>query len=252
MVTIATKEDPRVWNVNLEGTKNVFDLAMKSGISRVIYVSSAHAIVEEPAPNIITEPSFFSSALVHGQYAKSKAAAAKLALQFAKEGLPVSIVHPSGIIGPFDHAKANHMTRSIEAMAKGTIPMPIQGGYDFVDVRDVAQGILQCEDKGKNGECYLLTGHYLTVEDLLKLVCSARGRRYLPLCIPAKLAEFVAPMGELISRSLGSKPLLTPYSVYTLQTNAMFSHQKASNTFGYNPRPIEETIEDTLLDLGLK
>ena len=179
VVTIATKEDPRVWNVNLEGTKNVFDLAMKSGISRVIYVSSAHAIVEEPAPNIITEPSFFSSALVHGQYAKSKAAAAKLALQFAKEGLPVSIVHPSGIIGPFDHAKANHMTRSIEAMAKGTIPMPIQGGYDFVDVRDVAQGILQCEDKGKNGECYLLTGHYLTVEDLLKLVCSARGRRYL-------------------------------------------------------------------------
>ena len=251
IVTISSKKNPLVRKVNVEGTRNVLELALAAKTGRVVYVSSVHALLEADEADT-KEADHFEPWKIDDPYGKSKAEASNLALEYARKGLNISIVHPTGITGPGDIRNTNHSVRSFKAMMKGYIPVGLKGGFDFVDVRDVAQGILQCEDKGKNGECYLLTGHYLTVEDLLKLVCSARGRRYLPLCIPAKLAEFVAPMGELISRSLGSKPLLTPYSVYTLQTNAMFSHQKASNTFGYNPRPIEETIEDTLLDLGLK
>ncbi|MBE0601209.1 MAG: NAD-dependent epimerase/dehydratase family protein, partial [Firmicutes bacterium] len=139
-ITIASKNNPKVWRVNVEGTRNVMDLALRSQIARVVYVSTVHAIPELPHSDVIAETNRFSSDSVHGQYAKSKAAAAELVLQFAKRGLNVSIVHPSGIIGPGDTQKTNHMTRTIEAMASGRIPVSIGGGYDFVDVRDVAAG----------------------------------------------------------------------------------------------------------------
>ena len=168
LITIASKANPKVWNVNVEGTRNVMNMAMNANIGRVVYVSTVHAIPEKPLPGVITEMASFSPDSVDGQYAKSKAVAAELVLQFAKCGLNVSIVHPSGILGPGDALKSNHLTRTVAAMASGRIPVSIAGGYDFVDVRDVAKGILQCETRGKAGECYILSGHYSTVSNLTK------------------------------------------------------------------------------------
>ena len=121
-ITIASRENPKVWRVNVEGTRNVMDGALRHGIGRVVYVSSVHAIPEQPYPDVIAETERFSPDDVHGQYAKSKAAAADIVLRFFSRGLNVSIVHPSGIIGPGDTHKSNHLTRTIEAMASGRIP----------------------------------------------------------------------------------------------------------------------------------
>ena len=249
-ITIASKATPAVWQVNVEGTRNVMELALQSGIGRVVYVNSVHAIPEQPLPDVIAEPLRFSSDTVHGQYAKSKAAAAEVVLQYAKQGLNVSIVHPSGIIGPGDTQKTNHMTRTIEAMAKGRIPVSISGGYDFVDVRDVAKGILQCETSGKAGECYILSGHYATIDHLAKVISGYTGRRFLHLYIPKFIMRAAAVLGERYAMLWHRKPLFTPYSVFTLQTNAFFSHLKATRHFGYHARPLRRTIQSTLRSLG--
>ena len=169
LITVASKLNPHVWNINVQGTENVMRQAYAAGVDRVVYVSSVHAIPERPEPEVITEVNHFSPDLVHGQYAKSKAAAAQKVLDYAEKGLNVSIVHPSGIIGPGDIQNKNHMIRTILAIAKGTIPVALHGGYDFVDARDVVDGILACEEKGRAGECYILNGHYITVSDLLNV-----------------------------------------------------------------------------------
>ena len=247
LITIASKHNPEVWNINVHGTNNVMSLARDTGVDRIVYVSSVHAIPERPANEIITEVSSFSPNLVHGQYAKSKAAAAQIVMDYAKAGLNVSIVHPSGIIGPGDTRSRNHMIRTIQAISDGKISVGLQGGYDFVDSRDVADGIIGCEEKGRPGECYILNGHYIGVLELVNSIRKIRGKKTTRIEAPHALAKLIAPVAEYFSRTFSKDaPLLTPYSVYTLHTNGRFSHEKATREFDYHPRPMEESIRDSL------
>lgn len=247
LITIASRLNTQVWNVNVHGTENVMQLALNAAVDRVVYVSSVHAIPEKPLGQIISEVSSFSPELVHGQYAKSKAAAAQVALDYAKKGLNLSIVHPSGIIGPGDTNIRNHMIRTIHAMAEGRIPVGLKGGYDFVDSRDVVSGILSCEKKGRCGECYILTGHYITVLQLLNVVRKIHGKKERKIEIPYGLVKAIAPISEGAARLIGRKaPLFTPYSVYTLHTNGDFSHEKATRELDYQPRDLVDSIRDSL------
>ena len=246
-ITVATKYNPAVWETNVTGTNNIMELALSCGVNRVVYVSSVHAIPERPFPEIISEVDSFSPELVHGQYAKSKAAAAQIVLDYAKKGLNVSSVHPSGIIGPGDIKLKNHMIRTLKAMESGKIPVAIQGGYDFVDSRDVANGILLCEENGKPGECYILNGHYITIKELLNIIREITGKHKTDIELPYHLANGIAPAAERVSLLFDKNvPLFTPYSVYTLHTNGAFSHDKAYKAFGYCPREIDESIRDSL------
>ena len=246
-ITISSRPDPQVWDVNVNGTDNMMRQALRANVDRVIYVSSVHAIPEKPVPEMITEVSSFSPDMVHGQYAKSKAAAAQKVLDYAEKGLNVSIVHPSGIIGPGDLQKRNHMIRTIHAMASGAIPVALDGGYDFVDSRDVVSGILACEDRGRPGECYILNGHYITVSDLLNKVRRIKGKKPVNIEIPYGIVRAIAPVAESFALAMNRKaPLFTPYSVYTLHTNGCFSHEKATTEFEYSPRNVEDSIRDSI------
>jgi dihydroflavonol-4-reductase len=252
VITIASRENPLVWRVNVEGTRNVMELALRNHINRAVYVSSVHAIPEKPMHERIAETALFSPETVQGQYAKSKAAAAEIVLEYAAMGLNVSIVHPSGIIGPGDTLLNNHLTRTVAAMASGRIPVSIPGGYDFVDVRDVARGILQCEEKGKPGECYILSGHYSSVRDLARIITGYTGRRFMPLLIPGFVLRWAAVLGERFSKVFRRKPLFTPYSLATLHSNALFSNSKARRELGYRPRPLRLTVQNVLHSLGFR
>ena len=247
LITIASKWNPHVWDINVHGTDHVMRLARDTGVDRAVYVSSVHAIPERPLSETITEVGSFSPDLVHGQYAKSKAAAAQLVLDYARAGLNVSIVHPSGIIGPGDRRRRNHMIRTLRAMAEGKITIGLSGGYDFVDSRDVVEGILGCEEKGRPGECYILSGHYIRVLDLVNVIRKIRGKKPTRIEVPHAVVKLIAPAAESFVRAFSREaPILTPYSVYTLNTNGKFSHEKAAREFGYHPRSIEESIRDSL------
>lgn len=245
IVSIASGRDERLWNVNVGGTRNILRLCKEHAIGRLIHVSSVHAIPEQPKGTTIRECVSFSPLKVHGQYAKSKAEASRLVLEAAKDGLDACVVHPSGIIGPYDR-KMGSITGTIISYCKGKLRMGIEGGYDFVDVRDVAKGIMLTTQKGKKGECYILSGHYASVRMILEQVCGlVKGKRIL-CCFPLLFAKMVAPLCECIDR-LHKRPLfLTPYSVYTMGSNASFSHEKASMVLGWHPREIKETLSDMI------
>ena len=139
------------------------------------------------------------------------------------------------------------MIRTLHAMAEGSIPLPLHGGYDFVDSRDVVAGILACEEKGRRGECYILSGHYITVADLFNKVRRAKSKRPRKTVVPYGVARRLAPVAERLLGLFWKTPrLLTPYSVYTLHTNGFFSHDKATRELGYAPREIETSIRDSL------
>ena len=243
IVSVASRPGPRLYQVNVGGTWRVLRQCMGHDVGKMVYVSSVHAIPEKPKGCIITEDCEFSPGLVDGDYAKSKAAATELVFDAAERGLNASIVLPSGIIGPGD-LQGGSFTSMARSFLAGKLPLAVRGGYDFVDVRDVANGILACSESGEPGKGYILSGCYVTIRRMLQLVGKAAKLKYRPICLPLGLARLAAPYYE--RRSLRErKPLFfTPYSVSVLASNGQFSHAAASECFAYQPRPMEETLGD--------
>lgn len=246
LISIASKPDEALYAVNVQGTQNIVDLCREFGAGRLIYVSSVHAIPEKPAPETITEPDRFAPDEILGDYGKSKAMATALVLEAAQSGLNASVVLPSGILGPGDLARGN-MTRMLLAFCRGRLPLGVKGGYDFVDVRDVAAGVLACAERGKAGECYILSGHYASIQDLLALTASLLGRKVPRLCAPAALAGCAAPIFEKIGQLRGERPFFTPYSIAVLRSNGHFSNAKAVGALGFHARPLRETLQSMIL-----
>ena len=243
IISVASRSGSKLYQINIGGTCKVVRQCLEHHIGKMIYVSSVHAIPEKPKNCTITEDCEFSPGLVDGDYAKSKAAATEMVFSAARKGLNVSIVFPSGIIGPGD-VLGGSFTSMAKSFLTGKLPFAVRGGYDFVDVRDVAKGILACAESGEPGKGYILSGHYITIRRMLQIVGKAAKLIYRPICLPLKLARLAAPYYE--RRCLKEKkPLFfTPYSIAVLGSNGRFTHDAATERFAYRPRPIEETLRD--------
>lgn len=246
IVSIASKPGEALRRVNVGGTRNIVGLCVERKVSKLVYVSSVHAIPERPKGESISEVSEFSPELVSGDYAKSKAEATCCALEAAKGGLDASVVHPSGIIGPNDSGQGS-ITGMILAYCAGKLPVGVRGGYDFVDVRDVADGILSCCDRGKPGECYILSNRFVSVRELLETLKKLTNGRRVLMYLPLSLAKLAAPLCEKLSIRRKKPLYFTPYSIETLGTNAVFSHDRATRVLGYHPRDIARTLADTVV-----
>lgn len=231
--------------VNVGGTRNIIELCLEYAITRLVYVSSVHAIQEAPQGQTISEADAFDPDLVFGQYAKTKAAATRLVLQSVKQGLNAVVVHPSGIIGPNDYGNG-HMTQMVIDYLEGRLSACVKGGYDFVDVRDVARGVIAATQKGRIGECYILSNRFIDVETLLDIFHEVSGKRKIITVLPMWFAKLTAPLAETYYKLLRQSPLFTRYSLFTLCSNSMFDHTKATRELGYFPRDIRLTAADTV------
>ncbi len=246
MVTIDSQVSPLVESVNVGGTKLLLDLAVEHKVKRFLYCSSVHAIPEKKNNAPISEVTVFSPDWVEGAYAKTKAMASQAVLDAGKKGLDVVLVHPSGIVGPYDYEHTNHLNQTIRDFLSGKLTTLVKGGYDFVDVRDVADGLLAALYEGGSGEAYILSGHYLSIEELIKLAAKASGRTPIHRVLRLGFVKLFVPLLEWWSRLRNRRPLYTAYSLYTLSANANFSHAKASTALAYRPRPLTETVADTV------
>lgn len=244
IVSIATKHNPLVRRVNVAGTENIIKKCFETNAKRLVYVSSVHAIPELGKGNRIFEIKKFDPDAVRGLYAKTKAEATQRVLDAAANGLDAVVVHPSGIIGPNDYG-SSHTAQMIIDYFNGKLLACVKGGYDFVDVRDVAEGTIAAAEKGKSGECYILSNRYCSVGELFDEMHKMSGRRKASV-LPLWLAKMTAPLAELYYKVRKQPPLYTPYSLYTLESNADFSHKKADAELGYKTRTLRRTLADTV------
>lgn len=233
-----------LYDVNVNGTKNIIELCKENKVKRLVYVSSVHAIPEKGKAIVLKETDRFSMDSVKGGYAKTKAEATRLVLEAARKGMNAVIVHPSGILGPYDN-RGNHMVQLIFEYLDGKLPACVKGGYDFVDVRDVAAGCIMAAEKGYIGECYILSNQYCEISEILELARKYGGGKRLLVC-PVCLAKIISPLIRWDAIRKNKRPLYTSYSLHVLESEGHFSHEKASKALGYHPRPIEQTVRDTV------
>lgn len=245
IVSIASRFMQKVYDVNVTGTANILAKCKQYAVKRLIYISSVHAIPELPAGETISEISEFDPERVVGFYAKTKAEASRLVLAAARQGLDSVVIHPSGIGGPNDYGRG-HLTQMVMDFLDGRLTAGISGGYDFVDVRDVADGVIAAVEQAKSGECYILSNQFCSVPELLDIVAETSGKKRIRTILPLWFAKATAPLAELWYKIMKQPPLFTSYSLFTLTSNALFSHQKAERELNYHPRSFRETVADTV------
>lgn len=243
VISVASRPGMKMRQVNVDGTREVIRMCAQHGVGRLVYVSSVHAIPEPPKGTVITEACLSAPIPLRGDYAKTKSAATKLVLEAARNGLHASVVFPSGLIGPGD-VSGGSFTSMVKAFLEGHLPIAVRGGYDFVDVRDAARGVVDCAAHGVSGREYILSGQYMTIPEMLRTVGQAAQLRRRPLCLPLWMARLAAPCYESYCLKRRLPLFFTPYAVDVLASNGRFSHAAAAADFGYEPRSVEESLRD--------
>lgn len=243
IVTIATKHDDKVYNINVNGTKNIVELCKKYNVKKLIYISSVHAIPEKPKNEIMKEINEFNPDEVEGLYAKTKSEATRMVIE---SGLNYNIIHPSGIIGPYDYGNG-HFTQLIIDYMKQKLTAIVKGGYSFVDVRDVSKSIVSAIKNGGNKACYIVNNSYFEIIDLLNKIHDITHVKKIKTIIPIWFAKLTAPLAELYYKILKQTPLYTRYSLYTITSNSNFSNKKTIQKLKIKFTDINETLFDTLL-----
>ena len=230
--------------VNVGGMRNVIAACCASGVRRLVYTSSIHAIAEPPHGTVIDESQPFDPDRVLGDYARSKARATFLLLdEVRKGGLDAVICCPTGVIGPWDYGISN-IGQLILDFASGHLKSYVSGAYDFVDVRDVARGLILAADKGQPGRHYIFSGAQVQVPELMEELARDIGYPAPSYQIPTVIARTAGILASAYYRLLRRKPVFTAYSIDVLRSNSLVSSARAREELGFISRPWQESIRD--------
>lgn len=245
IISILPGRDKLLDQVNVTGTQNVVKACIETGVRRLVYTSSIHAIEEPPHGTMIDETFPCNPARVPQGYGRSKAQATLAVLDGVKRGLNAVIVHPTGVIGPYDY-KVSEMGHLLIDFVNGNLKAYIDGKYDYVDVRDVATGIILAGDKGQSGERYILSGEQITVHQLMLMLQEISGVKAPSLKVPLWLARIAAGLSPLFYRLTKAKPRFTTYSIDVLCSNSLICSDKARRELGFTARPARQSINDAV------
>lgn len=243
-VNLDRDRDGSIRAVNVEGTRTVAGACLKRGI-RLVHCSSHHALARHPLHQPLDE----SRPLALDEpcdYHRCKALAEQLIQQLVRErGLDALVVSPGTMIGPEDY-EPSLMGKALIDLYHRRIPLLMEVVSDYVDVRDVAAGMIAAAQKGRRGERYLLTGEVLDLRTIggywQELTGVAIPRKVMPLWV----AWALLPFTTLAARLSGKPPLFTPGVLRASVSNRVVSHAKAEAELGFAPRGTRESLADAL------
>jgi len=243
-ISIAGDPDGSVRRVNVDGVRHVAEAALDAGVRRMVHCSSLHAFDVGGTRGPISESSPRATNPGLPAYDRSKAAGEDELRRVIDRGLDAVILNPSGMFGPVD-PEPSRMGRAFLAMFKGRMPVTITGGFDWVDVRDVAEAFRSAVERGRTGENYLVGGHRASFTALARLAAEISGRKPPRLVAPLRPVQAVAAAAvRLAGPRRAGRLLLTPESLHALATDPVVDCSKAAAELGYRPRPLAETVAD--------
>jgi len=244
-ISIRSDEWTTLHAINVLGTRNVVQACLDCGVQRLVHFSSVHALSPHPVGVLLDESRPYVDPDRAPPYDRSKAAGERQVRWGMDTGLDAVIVRPTGVIGPYDY-RLSHMGRVLLSMARGGMLALVNGGFDWVDVRDVAEGAVRAGERAPAGATYMLSGHWVSMRDIARAVGSVTGVRVPRLVCPLSVAQLGAYLAVAHARLTGGQPLFTPIALGTLRYSPRVSHQRAVVELGYRSRSFEETIRDTL------
>jgi dihydroflavonol-4-reductase len=240
--SMQTRARDRVVAVNVGGTRNVMEEALRAGVTRAVLTSSSSAVGAAKPGETIDEEHPFTVGRLGITYINSKHEAELVAMRTAAKGLPVVIVNPSFVLGPDDPNPSGTSNALVRRLLLRRIPGYLDGAINIVDVRDVAKGELLADELGHEGERYLLTGRNFTLQRLFADLSRIAGVPTPPVRMSRRLVVGGVEAMEFLGLRL-------PTSADEVRSGTQwftYRNDKAREELGWEPRPHEETLEDTV------
>ena len=234
------------YDINVEGTRNVFESALKLGVEKIIFTSTSGVIgPSNDGPLDETSPRTIDYTI---DYDLSKKKAEELVFQYTDK-LNAVTVNPTKVYGPGKVSHSLSANDIIDRFLKQKVTLiPGPGTYRvcFAFVDDVVNGHIQAMEKGLSGERYILGGvniSYFEFFDTIRKLSGGKGRI---IKMPKAVIKSWAAWQELNHRLFGKNVRFTVKSVDHLFSNYIFSSDKAINDLGYSITPLEEAIKKTI------
>lgn len=233
-----------VFKTNTEGPRNICEVSILKGVKRIIHLSSVHAVTELPhsLPYDENRPYKSSDAFT---YDHSKARGEQILLEVSKnKAIEVVILRPSCVIGPFDF-KPSKMGTALLDFYRGKVPFLPPGGYDLVDVRDVAQSIVNAIEKGRDREIYLLSGKYYDFKMLGEFIKRITNKSVPKIVLPYWFLRAILPFMTIYYSLTHTAASLTRESIDAIKNgHPNMIASKAQHELEHDCRSLEETLKD--------
>jgi dihydroflavonol-4-reductase len=237
-----SRESSSMYRTNVEGTRALLAACREYEVPKIVYTSSVAALAV-PEPGLVSKESDRTVLeKVVGHYKRSKFLAQEAALEFACNGLPVTIVNPSTPIGPGD-IKPTATGKIIVDFLQRKMPAYLDTGLNLVPVEDVALGHLQAEALGKAGEIYILGHLNLTLKEILEMLASVTGLPAPKIRIPYGVAWTVGLLDTVVEGYLmGKQPQVPLDGVRMARKKMFFDHSKAQRDLGFQPGSVRMAL----------
>lgn len=245
--SIWMKDWSRIYEVNLQGSRNILWACLRAGVGRVVYTSSIAAIGIEPGEALSNEQTPFNQYTLGNHYVLTKYLSQQEALSFAANGLDLVVVNPCFPFGPNDIVPTP-TGQIIVDILKGLSRTCFKGGLNVVDVRDVARGHVLAAKKGKTGNLYILGNLNISIGDFMKLVCREAGfedRMIFKFPVPVLKAGAVG-LKWLSDHVTNKPPMSTPPEIKYASQYLFFDNSKARGELGLEFMPVETSIRDSI------
>jgi len=241
--SLDTRKAGEMTAVNVAGTELVLGTAHRLGLDPIVYVSSELALLP-PADGQVLYP---DSPVTQppGAYCRSKADAELVARKFQAAGAPVVSVLPAGLWGPQDPHLGEGVTLAANVL-RHRYPIVMPGGMHIADVRDVAAVLAAVMQPGQGPRSYLVTGHYLTMPDIIGTLAGLTGRRIRFLTLPAGFLAAFGQAADLAQRRLRTRLPWSAESIWIVNCDAHCDDTKTRDELHLHPRPLQETFTDTI------
>ena len=242
-VSIGEGDKKELYDVTAGGTVNMLELAHEYNVKKFLHISSSEAIphnikLKPDMSNYIPDPQNTRKG-----YNRAKSTADVAVLDAVKRyDLNASLILLAGVLGPGDYSNT-HMTQVMVDYINGKLPASVNGGYNDFDIRDVADVLESVIEKSEKGESYIFANKPDKINEVLDYVSEYTGRKKLPT-LPMWTAYVGLPFLFLGSKLTGKRPLYTRASLASLRADTNFPLDKSREVFGYNPRPLKETVTD--------
>ncbi|HEY5946993.1 MAG TPA: NAD-dependent epimerase/dehydratase family protein [Kofleriaceae bacterium] len=244
-VSVKREVTTEMRETNVTGTANVIDACIGAGVKRLVHTSSVVAIglSTNGVPCDETATWNFDTEGLLDAYAITKHEAEEL-VRGARDRLDAVIVNPTYMFGPRDARPSSG--KLIVDVVKRRVPGWTDGYNNFVDVRDVARGMLAAWRKGRRGERYILGGHDMTYRACFETIARVAGVKPPRFRIPSPIAKLVGKAGDFIE-ARGREPIVNSTQIrYAYTDKFRFASRKAADELGYTYGPLEPAITDAL------
>jgi dihydroflavonol-4-reductase len=231
--------------INVQGTRNVLELAFQLGVKRIVYTSTVTVFGD--THGVMPDESYFKpGGPFLTEYDRTKwKAHYEVAVPLIKQGAPIIIVQPGVVYGPGDPSLIGDLMHRFYKGQFPIFPAP-EEMVTFAYVDDIAEGHILASEKGQPGESYILAGPAMKLGEMVGLWASLLGRRGPWFSIPPIFIKPFAPLFGLVNRVIPLPELFSQEAARTLDATYLGRSDKAIDELGWRPRPLIDGMRETL------